>query len=43
VDTSGLGSGLLTVQAIVETFGGDAYIENNSPEGTTIVLSLPLV
>jgi len=37
-----LGRGLLMVQAIVETFGGDVRLQATGPEGTTMVVSLPV-
>ncbi|MCB8983382.1 MAG: GAF domain-containing protein [Ardenticatenaceae bacterium] len=36
-----LGRGLLMVQAIVETFGGDVRLEQTGPEGTIMVVALP--
>ncbi len=36
-----LGRGLLMVQAIMETYGGEVFVQETSKNGTTIVLSLP--
>jgi signal transduction histidine kinase len=41
-NSSGLGMGLLMVQAIVQTYGGDVRVKDTSPHGTTMVLSLPV-
>lgn len=38
-----LGRGLLIVQAIAQTYGGDIKVGQTSPEGTTMLLSLPIV
>ncbi len=37
-----LGRGLLMVQAIVQTYGGDVYARNAPDRGATLVLSLPV-
>lgn len=37
-----LGRGLLMVQAIVQTYGGDVYARNAPNRGATLVLSLPV-
>ncbi|MCC6607908.1 MAG: GAF domain-containing protein [Anaerolineae bacterium] len=39
---SRLGRGLLMVQAITQTYGGDVYVRNTGPEGTTMVITLPI-
>ena len=39
----GLGMGLLMVQAIIQTYGGDICIDETGLEGTTMVVSLPLM
>ncbi|MCP4421574.1 MAG: GAF domain-containing protein, partial [Chloroflexi bacterium] len=38
-----LGRGLLMVQAIVHTYSGDVAIGETGPEGTSIILSLPIL
>ena len=40
-DERGMGMGLLMVQAIVQTYGGDIRLEDTGPNGTTMVVSLP--
>ncbi|GJM42681.1 MAG: hypothetical protein DHS20C20_29630 [Ardenticatenaceae bacterium] len=37
-----LGRGLLMVQAILQTYGGDIYVKDSTPEGTQMVLCLPI-
>ncbi|VAW30294.1 Adenylate cyclase, partial [hydrothermal vent metagenome] len=37
-----LGRGLLMVQAILQTYGGDIDVKESTPEGTQMVLSLPI-
>ncbi|MCC6603043.1 MAG: GAF domain-containing protein [Anaerolineae bacterium] len=37
-----LGRGLLMVQAILQTYGGDVYVKKSTPEGTQMVLALPI-
>ena len=37
-----LGRGLLMVQAILQTYGGDIYVKASTPEGTQMVLCLPI-
>lgn len=37
-----LGMGLLMVQAIMETYGGDVRVENTGAHGTTVAISLPV-
>ena len=37
-----LGRGLLMVQAILQTYGGDIYVQDSTPEGTRMVLCLPI-
>jgi GAF domain-containing protein len=39
----GLGMGLLMVQAILQTYGGDVRLESSDARGTTMVLWLPIV
>ncbi|MCB8942482.1 MAG: GAF domain-containing protein [Ardenticatenaceae bacterium] len=36
-----LGRGLLMVQAIVETYGGDVKVGGTGPQGTTMIVTLP--
>lgn len=38
----GLGIGLLQVQAIVQTYGGDIKVGRTGPNGTTMIILLPL-
>jgi two-component system sensor kinase FixL len=38
----GLGMGLLMVQAIVQTYGGNVRVRDTGPHGTTMVISLPV-
>jgi GAF domain-containing protein len=40
--SKGLGMGLLMVQAILQTYGGDVRIGATGPDGTTMVISLPI-
>ena len=42
-DARGLGMGLLIAQTIVQTYGGEIRVENTGPEGTTMVIWLPVV
>lgn len=37
-----LGRGLLMVQAILQTYSGDIYVKKSTPEGTQMVLCLPI-
>lgn len=37
-----LGRGLLMVQAILQTYGGDIYVKESTPKGTQMVLCLPI-
>jgi signal transduction histidine kinase len=41
-DAQGLGIGLLMSQTIVQTYGGDIHVASTGPEGTTMVIALPL-
>ncbi|TKR25578.1 sensor histidine kinase [Natronomonas salsuginis] len=41
LDSSGAGIGLYLVQSLVETYGGDVFVENNDPEGSVFVVTLP--
>lgn len=38
----GLGMGLLFAQMIVQTYGGEIFVGETGPTGTTMILSLPL-
>ena len=38
----GMGMGLLMVQAIVQTYGGDITVQSTGPQGTTMIVSLPV-
>ena len=40
--TGNLGRGLLMVQAILQTYGGDIYVKESTPKGTQMVLCLPI-
>ena len=42
-DAKGLGMGLLIAQTIVQTYGGEIRVEDTGPEGTTMVIWLPVV
>jgi PAS domain S-box-containing protein len=37
----GSGIGLYLVRTLVDTYGGDVWMEDNDPEGTVVVVSLP--
>lgn len=39
---AGLGLGLVMVQTIVQTYGGELSVEASSPQGTTMLISMPL-
>jgi PAS domain S-box-containing protein len=41
-DAQGLGMGLLMAQTIVQTYGGEIRVDSTGPEGTTMVIWLPL-
>lgn len=41
-DAPGLGMGLLMVQTIVQTYGGEIRVDATGPTGTTMVIRLPL-
>lgn len=41
-DAKGLGMGLLIARTIVQTYGGELRVESTGPEGTTMVIWLPL-
>ena len=41
LDSSGAGIGLYLVQSLVETYGGDVFVEDNDPEGSVFVVTLP--
>ena len=38
-----LGRGLLIVQAVMQTYGGDVSVAETSPKGSTMVLSIPIL
>ncbi len=40
--TSGQGIGLSLTQIILQTYNGDCYIKSNSPDGTSVVVWLPI-
>ena len=39
--SGGSGIGLYLVRTLVDTYGGDVWMEDNDPEGTVVVVSLP--
>lgn len=41
LESSGAGIGLYLVQSLVESYGGDVWIEDNTPKGSVFVVSLP--
>ncbi len=43
LDSEGTGMGLYLVQALVETFDGEVWIEDNEPEGAVFTVELPTV
>lgn len=43
LNSPGAGLGLYLVQTLVETYGGEVWIEDNDPEGAIFVVSLPVV
>ncbi|KOX97043.1 sensor histidine kinase [Halorubrum tropicale] len=42
LDSPGAGIGLYLVRSLVETYGGDVWVEDNDPEGAVFVVRLPL-
>ncbi|WP_411967441.1 PAS domain S-box protein [Haloferax sp. YSSS75] len=42
LDSSGTGLGLYFVNKLVDSYGGDVWIEDNEPTGTVVVLELPV-
>jgi len=42
IDSEGTGLGLYLVQSLVDHYGGDAWIEENEPRGTVVVVELPI-
>ena len=41
-DSKGLGMGLVMAQTIVQTYGGEVVVGSTGPNGTTMVIELPL-
>jgi signal transduction histidine kinase len=42
IKSDGLGMGLMMVQAILHTYGGDVHVGETGPYGTTMVVTLPV-
>ncbi|MCQ4334712.1 sensor histidine kinase [Natronomonas sp. F2-12] len=42
LESSGAGIGLYLVQSLVDGYGGDVWVEDNDPEGSVFVVSLPI-
>ena len=42
LESSGAGIGLYLVQSLVDTYGGDVFVEDNDPEGAVFVVELPV-
>jgi signal transduction histidine kinase len=42
LESSGAGIGLYLVQSLVDTYGGDVFVEDNDPEGAVFVVELPI-
>ncbi|WP_256288717.1 ATP-binding protein [Halobellus inordinatus] len=42
LESSGTGLGLYLVQTLVDTYGGDVWVEDNDPEGAVFVVELPI-
>lgn len=43
LDSEGTGIGLFLVRSLVDTYGGDVWIEDNEPEGAVFAVELPAV
>ena len=43
LESSGAGIGLYLVQSLLDTYGGDVFVEDNGPEGAVFVVELPVV
>jgi PAS domain S-box-containing protein len=41
LDSSGTGIGLYLVSTLVESYGGDVWVEDNDPEGAVFIVELP--
>jgi PAS domain S-box-containing protein len=41
LDSSGTGIGLYLVESLVDSYGGDVWVEDNDPEGAVFVVELP--
>ncbi len=42
LESPGAGIGLYLVRSLVETYGGDVWVQDNEPEGAAFVIRLPL-
>ena len=42
LDSSGTGLGLYLVDTLVDRYGGEIYVEDNDPDGSVFVLTLPV-
>jgi signal transduction histidine kinase len=42
LESEGTGIGLYLVQSLVESYGGDVWVEDNTPEGAIFVVQLPI-
>jgi signal transduction histidine kinase len=43
LDSPGTGIGLYLVQTLVNQYGGNVYVEDNSPEGAVFMVELPMI
>lgn len=43
LDSPGTGMGLFLVQSLVDTYGGEVWIEDNEPQGAAFVVKLPVI
>jgi signal transduction histidine kinase len=42
LESSGAGIGLYLVKSLAETYNGDAWVEDNEPEGSVFVVEIPI-
>jgi signal transduction histidine kinase len=42
LDSSGTGLGLYLVQSLVDSYGGDVWVEDNTPDGAIFIVQLPV-
>lgn len=42
LESAGTGIGLYLVRSLVESYGGDVWVEDNEPEGSVFVVQLPV-